>query len=153
MPFHRRHLTAGQKAAIAAEALPHFEEEAKKRQIRKPADSVVENIPPQNEGKSRDHAAAQVGVNPHYVSDAKKIKDRSQTAFLAIGGQGLARKGVQRVREWGAGDRELRVARLRHSPLVQRVREWGAGDSGHPFRHYVATRKNPGNRRQLQGGR
>lgn len=79
--LHRRHLSAPQKAAVAAEALPHFEEEAKKRQIRKP-ESVVEKIPPQNHlNKSRDQAAAQVGVNPRYVSDAKRIKEASPETF------------------------------------------------------------------------
>ena len=39
------------------------DEAAKKGQARKPADSVVEKIPQQNESKSRDQAAKAVGVN------------------------------------------------------------------------------------------
>lgn len=87
---------AGQKAAIAAEALPHFEEEAAKR--RKETEGrpskLEEKIPQDNrEAQSRDHAAATVGVNPRYVSDAKKIKEASAETrkkparpFLAQGG-------------------------------------------------------------------
>ena len=76
--LHRRHLTAGEKAAIAAEALPHFEEEAKKRQGSRT--DIQEKIP-ECSGQSRDQAAAKVGVNPRYVSDAKKIKESSPETF------------------------------------------------------------------------
>jgi len=54
-----------------------FEAEAakgKKETERRPSageEKPVEKIPPV---KSRDQAASQVGVNPRYVSDAKKIK-------------------------------------------------------------------------------
>jgi len=66
---------------VATDSLPYFEEEAKKRQVRKP-ESVVEKIPQQNEGtKSRDQAAQAVGVNPRYVSDAKRIKEESPETF------------------------------------------------------------------------
>lgn len=71
------HPPPGQKSdAIAAEALPHFEEEAKKRQGAR--SDIVEKMPQSENGKkSRDQAAHQVGVNPRYVSDAKKIKQES----------------------------------------------------------------------------
>jgi hypothetical protein len=46
---------------ISQDALPHFEAEAKKRQVRKPADSVQEKIPEQNTKQSRDDVGA--GVN------------------------------------------------------------------------------------------
>jgi ParB-like chromosome segregation protein Spo0J len=76
--LHRRHLTPSQLAAVATDMLPHLEAEAKKRQIRKPADSVVAIVPQQNEGmKARDQAAVAVGVSPRYVSDAKVLKKQS----------------------------------------------------------------------------
>ena len=37
--------------------------QAKERQIRKPGDSVVENFTQQNEGKTRDALAAEIGVS------------------------------------------------------------------------------------------
>jgi N6-adenosine-specific RNA methylase IME4 len=76
----RRHLTADQKAAIAVSLLPLLEEEAKER-VREHGGTApgkqktpVSKIP-QVFGKSRDQAAKIVGVNPHYVSDFKKIQE------------------------------------------------------------------------------
>ena len=44
----------------------------------------VEKIPQDNEGKARDQAAAQVGVNPRYVSDAKKIKEADSSSAFSV---------------------------------------------------------------------
>lgn len=70
--LHRRHLNASQKAMVAAAAKEFFEKEAKERQKRKPANSVVENLPQQN-GKARDKAAAAVGVSGRSVDHASKV--------------------------------------------------------------------------------
>ena len=75
----RRHLTVDQRAAFAAEELlPRYEAEAKERErlggkpeVRKGREKI-----PHPKGKARDHAALVVGVNPRYVSDYKKIKER-----------------------------------------------------------------------------
>lgn len=77
--LHRRHLTASQKAAIAAEALPHFEAESKKRQGART--DITANLPESSQGESREQAAKQVGVSPRYVSDAKRIKEASPETF------------------------------------------------------------------------
>ena len=77
----RRHLNKGQKIAIALEIEPHFAEEAKKRQIRKPINSVVENVPQQ---KSRDQAAAAVGVSGKLVSAAKAIREADPVRFEKV---------------------------------------------------------------------
>jgi N6-adenosine-specific RNA methylase IME4 len=69
----RRHLTADQKAAIAVDILPLLEKEAKERQGART--DIVEKIPPSRQfGKARAQASKIVGVNPHYVSDFKRIK-------------------------------------------------------------------------------
>ena len=79
----RRHLTQTQKAAIAVELLPELEAEAETRRKLtegKPSSKLVEKIPPVSEAlkeKSREKAAATVGVNPRYVSDAKRMKEQS----------------------------------------------------------------------------
>jgi len=70
--LHRRHLTDGQKAVLALDILPLMEAEARER-MSEAASEGVEFVPPPEAGKSRDHAAAAVGVNPRYVSDAKRI--------------------------------------------------------------------------------
>jgi hypothetical protein len=36
--------------------------------------AVVEKILPQEQGKARELTAKMLGVNPHYVTDAKKIE-------------------------------------------------------------------------------
>lgn len=71
--LHRRHLTPSQKAMVALEVLPMLEAEAKERQKRKP-ESVPEIIPEQK-SDARDEAAKLFNVNPHYVSDAKRVKE------------------------------------------------------------------------------
>jgi hypothetical protein len=55
---------------IAAKLRPMFDERAKRRQARKPVDSVVEKIPQQNP-KARDEAGKAAGVNGRYVDMAK----------------------------------------------------------------------------------
>jgi hypothetical protein len=90
--FHRRHLTASQRATIATQALPILEAEAKERQRIAGGDkksdkakSVVEIIPPAiAEGKARDIAAAAAQVNARYVSDAKAIKEKSPETFEKV---------------------------------------------------------------------
>jgi hypothetical protein len=70
---HRRHLTAGQKAALAVNLLPLLEDEAKNRERL-----GREKFPhPEELARARDKAAELVGVNPHYVSDFKRIKEDS----------------------------------------------------------------------------
>lgn len=73
----RRHLTPSQRAAIAIASLPLLETEAKERERM-----GKEKIPdPDEKGQARDKAAKIVGVNPRYVSDAKKIKEQSPATF------------------------------------------------------------------------
>ena len=63
-----------QKATIALEALPFFEEEAKKRMsLGGQGKQKIADLPRQ----SRDDAASLVGTNRQYVSDAKAIKKSS----------------------------------------------------------------------------
>jgi hypothetical protein len=73
----RRHLNAAQKAVIGAEAEPLFAAEAKKRQAtstggRTP--QLVANSPQADKRKSRDKAAAVVGVGGRAISEVKAIK-------------------------------------------------------------------------------
>ena len=66
----RRHLNASQEAMARARALPLFQAEAKVRQVRKPSDSVVENVPPQ---KARDAAAAGSAVSGRTIQHAATV--------------------------------------------------------------------------------
>ena len=78
----RRHMGKSALAAVAAELEPHFAEDAKRRQIRKPKpDSVKEKVPEQKRLQAREEAAKSVGVNDRYVQDAKKVKAESPEVF------------------------------------------------------------------------
>jgi hypothetical protein len=44
----------------------------------------VQKIAPLETGKSRDQAAAIVGVNRQYVSDAKKLKEEAPEVFEQV---------------------------------------------------------------------
>jgi N6-adenosine-specific RNA methylase IME4 len=87
MNLRRRHLTASQKAAIAVEALPFFEAEAKKRmQIRKgdQPGATTAKMPELDKGESREQASKAFGVSPRYISDAKAIKEQTPQAFAEM---------------------------------------------------------------------
>lgn len=102
MNSKRRHLTPTQKAFVAANIETYLAREAKNRQreagknygenhpkyaavaktqylVDTESTELVEKIPQalpkqnRNDGKSRTLAAKTLGVNPHYVSDAKRI--------------------------------------------------------------------------------
>jgi N6-adenosine-specific RNA methylase IME4 len=77
----RRQLDASQRACVAVELEPMFAVEAKKRQVRKAADSVKVNLPEQKLQQSRDQAAEVVGVSPSMVSLAKAIKVSDPAMF------------------------------------------------------------------------
>ena len=104
--FHRRHLTASQKAAIAAELLPHYEEEAKERLKTSTGGSEprpVAKLPQAENGKAREKAAEAVGVSPRYVSDAKKLRDEQPEEFAAV----------------KAGEKTLAQVRRQNAPEVE----------------------------------
>lgn len=94
--LHRRHLTSGQRAMVAVDILPMLEEEARERQrlsggwhgnryeslavdqkIDQPLDKKTESTCEKRNPQSAKQAAEIVGSNHQYVSDAKKIAERS----------------------------------------------------------------------------
>jgi len=105
--LHRRQLTAAQKAAVAVDILPLLEKEAVERMAQggmkaleargvievqssiegeKGAMGNVEGVAlPGTEkvpylGESRTQASEMVGVNQHYVTDAKRVKKEAPDA-------------------------------------------------------------------------
>ncbi len=78
----RRHLTSSQRAMVAVDALPHFEEEAKERQGTRT--DIREIIPEGEHGKATERAAEALNTNPHYVSDAKAIQEKAPEQADAI---------------------------------------------------------------------
>jgi hypothetical protein len=79
--LHRRQLTASQRAVVATKALPMLEAEAKERMLRGKKADPTERIP---EGEARQKAAKLTGVNPRYVSDAKRIKEQAPEVFEEV---------------------------------------------------------------------
>ena len=75
MNLKRRHLNASQKAFVAVDALPFYEQEAKTRQklSKGRGKKGVAKVPQVNFGKSRDKAANVLGVSGRYVGYAKQI--------------------------------------------------------------------------------
>lgn len=73
--LHRRHLTPSQSAMCAARARDIYDKQAKERQIRKPSDSVPENLPEQK-NDARDAAGKAFGVSGKSVDLATRVIKR-----------------------------------------------------------------------------
>lgn len=75
--LNRRHLNSSQRAIVGLEVEKAMAVEAKRRQVvnlKQGDKSPVREIIPQREiGKAADTAAAMVGTNGRYISDAKKL--------------------------------------------------------------------------------
>jgi hypothetical protein len=73
--LQRRHLTASQKALVAVDSLPFYEEAAKNRMklSQGRGKKGVAKMPDLNSGRSRDLAAQTFGVSGRYVGYAKQI--------------------------------------------------------------------------------
>lgn len=84
----RRHMGKSALAAVAADLLPHFAADAKRRQQQAGKEhgrgqKVPEKVPEakKGDGDARKAAAVSVGVNDRYVSDAKKVKTEAPEVF------------------------------------------------------------------------
>jgi ParB-like chromosome segregation protein Spo0J len=93
--LHRRHLTASQRAAVAVDALPLLEAEAKERQrvagLRSAASRSTHGEVPATlpepvlgAGEAREKAAAAVGASARYVSDAKAIAEKAPEVLVEV---------------------------------------------------------------------
>lgn len=75
--LHRRHLDESQRAMIGAKAKPLFEAEAANRrratQNNESASTVRANLPTQDSGRARDHAARAANVSPRSVESAAAV--------------------------------------------------------------------------------
>lgn len=89
--LHRRHLSTGQRAAVAAKWVEYFAVEAKKRQAeagktfgRGGAIKLPAKLPEANQGEARDKAAEMFNVSPRSVSNAKKLMNESPDDFKRV---------------------------------------------------------------------
>ena len=96
----RRHLNTSQKALVALDALPFYEEAAKKRQrlSKGRGKKGVAKLPHVFKGKSRDMAAKVFGISGRYVGYAKQIneKDPELAQKIRIGKKTIA-EGIKQL--------------------------------------------------------
>ena len=78
----RRNLTDFQRAEIALLMKPVLESQAKERQARKPADSVVENLPQQNEPRTRDVVGEIAGVSGKTIDKVEEILEKGSPELV-----------------------------------------------------------------------
>lgn len=92
MNARRRHLTPSQTAPVALDILPLMEKEAKERQGTRT--DISQRIDEGDEGRATEKAAAMVGTNRQYVSDAKNLQKTSPDLLDQV--RASARKGSPR---------------------------------------------------------
>jgi N6-adenosine-specific RNA methylase IME4/ParB-like chromosome segregation protein Spo0J len=113
--LHRRHLTASQRAALALDVLPLFEREAKQRQGSR--EDIRERIPESDKGKAAEKVAEMVGVNPRYISDAKRVAQLDPELFTRVrSGDITLPKAVIAVTHREAHAKLDAIARVRVAP-------------------------------------
>ena len=124
MNLKRRHLTSGQRATIALDMLPALEQEAKERQgAQSHFAHVRERVPEDEKGRARDHAAELFQTNPHYVSDAKTLKDEAPDLFDQVKAGQVSLKRAKTI----AGNRQKKeqarqyAEQVKDAPPLQKV--------------------------------
>lgn len=110
--LHRRQLSKSQAAAVAVEALPMLEAEAKKRQGTRT--DIQQKVAGSELGQSRDVAAEMMGVNRQYVSDAKKLRDEAPETYERVKAGKL---NIQQAK------REAKVEQAQRDPWTERDKE------------------------------
>lgn len=97
----RRHLSESQKAAIAVDIKPLFEEEARKRQqAGKKVEEEPDAAPTVRKGRSRKKAADAVGVSERLVQDAQTVKQKDPEAFEDVkAGKVTVSKARKKIQE------------------------------------------------------
>ncbi len=154
MNLQRRHLTPSQRAAIAVDVLPLLEREARGRQRaaaeqtnlalgRQAAETLPEKLPEASEARSQ--AAAVFSINPHYVSDAKKLKAAAPDLYDAVRAgeqtiteakRELKERGREQVREQNRALVEAAppaitvLAQAEHYQTIVLDPPWDWGDEG-----------------------
>lgn len=80
--LHRRHLTASQKALVAACLAKEYEEPAKERQGTR--NDITPRLEESERGEAVEKAAREVGVSRGYTYDAKQIMEQSPELAGAV---------------------------------------------------------------------
>ena len=94
--LHRRHLSTGERAAVAARYVQFFEEDAKKRQARKPVGSVSANLHEQKMRSDRQ-AADMFNVSARTVATAKKVMEEAPDLYQKVESGELAPSRAEKI--------------------------------------------------------
>ncbi|MEI8248840.1 MAG: ParB N-terminal domain-containing protein [Lentisphaerota bacterium] len=117
--LRRRHLTTGQKAAIAVKLLPFIEQQAAKRSKSGKAADPGAKL---HQGRSNELAGEQVGVSSRSVAKAKKIqKDSADIFHQLFTGQitiGQAEKMIKQPSQSQSHSGSLKIALMEIIKLV-----------------------------------
>ncbi|MGE0709136.1 MAG: ParB N-terminal domain-containing protein [Planctomycetota bacterium] len=113
--LRRRHLTASQRALLAADALALFEEQAKERHKAGSArggagSKAVATLPPPSKRKARDDAAREYQVSPRYVQDAKRLKEKVASGELPTSVEEEVRSGAASLQRAEGRGRRARAS-------------------------------------------
>lgn len=118
----RRHLSPSEKACAAVEALGYYENRARDRQLRgKKTIDLTEKIP-EGHGEAREEVGKLFGVNAHYVSDAKRIKNEDIAVFNKIREGRITVTDGKEIVKLPADQKEL-VLQLLHDDASKRLRD------------------------------
>ncbi len=145
----RRHLTPGQRAALAVTIRPMLAKQAKKRQYQAEGQpqgaKSDQEILPEQMGQARDKAGEIVGVSGKYVDDAARVEKRNPQVFESlrageinlptavaaseIKDHEVAEALVNKARkeDWSGRDMRKRVDALHKSPKEPQPRDVWSG--------------------------
>ena len=162
--INRRHLTASQKAMVAAAMMPHFESEAAARKSAnggaKTSEAEVATLPPPLKAKARDEAAKATGASPRNVQKAKAIKETAPDLAEEVkagtksvnAAEKEARARLDRAKE-GLKKTDPEFARLAANSEIANARKylWDAKSILHMDRGFIVANADDRMHRSLAG--
>jgi hypothetical protein len=114
--LHRRHLNSGQKAVLSLAIEKHLAREAKARQgTRTDIGQKIDG----SSGRADEQAAALVGTNRQYVSDAKAIQMRAPALLPLVRNGELTIQDAKALSDWSEESRVKIIAEMRSGKPIQ----------------------------------
>jgi len=114
--LNRRHLNSSQRACISVDALPLFEEEAKKRMTIGMNQYSPTELIQEGKGESTEQAGKIAGVSGRYVAEAKRLKEESPDSFESV------RKGEKTITEV-VKERKIEQRKQKIAEQVAQIKE------------------------------
>jgi N6-adenosine-specific RNA methylase IME4 len=133
--FHRRHLTATQKATVAVKLLPELEKQAKLRmqaelkQNKHRSDKIIgaDNVLTGSRGESVVHASKIANVSKTYIQQASKIQEENPDLFKEM------ESGKKTIKE-----AHNEIKKVEHAKRVQIAKENPVCQNKGPFNLILA---------------